>query len=116
VSTRSGTPSLGWNLLQAIRKGDARAGPLQRGQPLPRRSHLRPAGLQDHASSLIVAQERATEYREDEETSGERAEQRLDQAPRGIGAVGLTPRRASYRRTSPSRSKRHCIWAANALS
>ncbi len=39
-------------------------------------------GLQafkDHTSSLIVAQERATEYREDKEPPGERADQRLDQ-------------------------------------
>ena len=39
-------------------------------------------GLQafkDHTSSIVVAQERATEYSEDEETSGERANQRLDQ-------------------------------------
>jgi glyoxylase-like metal-dependent hydrolase (beta-lactamase superfamily II) len=74
-----GTPSLGWNLLEAIRKLT----------DLPVRynvvSHYHADhiyGLQafkDHTSSLVVAQERATEYREDEETSGERAEQRLDQ-------------------------------------
>jgi glyoxylase-like metal-dependent hydrolase (beta-lactamase superfamily II) len=74
-----GTPSLGWNLLQAIRKVT----------DLPVRynvvSHYHADhiyGLQafkDHSASVIVAQQRATEYREDEETSGERAEQRLDQ-------------------------------------
>ncbi len=39
-------------------------------------------GLQafkDHTPTIVVAQDRATEYREDEETSGERANQRLDQ-------------------------------------
>ena len=74
-----GTPSLGWNLLQAIRKVT----------DLPVRynvvSHYHADhiyGLQafkDHTSSIIVAQDRATEYRENEETSGERADQRLDQ-------------------------------------
>ncbi len=74
-----GTPSLGWNLLEAIRKVTS----------VPVRynvvSHYHADhiyGLQafkDHTSSIVVAQERALEYREDEETSGERANQRLDQ-------------------------------------
>jgi len=74
-----GTPSLGWNLLAAIRKVT----------DLPVRynvvSHYHADhiyGLQafkDHTSSVVIAQERALEYREDEETSGERANQRLDQ-------------------------------------
>ncbi len=74
-----GTPSLGWALLQAIRKFS----------DLPVRynvvSHYHADhiyGLQafkDHTPTIIVAQDRATEYREDEETSGERANQRLDQ-------------------------------------
>jgi len=74
-----GTPSLGWNLLQAITK--ITAAPLRYNVV----SHYHADhiyGLQafkDHTASLIVAQQRATEYREDEETSGERAEQRLDQ-------------------------------------
>ena len=74
-----GTPSLGWNLLQAIRK--ITHAPVRYNVV----SHYHADhiyGLQafkDHTSSLVVAQERATEYREDEETSGERAEQRLDQ-------------------------------------
>jgi glyoxylase-like metal-dependent hydrolase (beta-lactamase superfamily II) len=74
-----GTPSLGWNLLQAIKKVTS----------LPIRynvvSHYHADhiyGLQafkDHSASVIVAQQRATEYREDDQTSGERADQRLDQ-------------------------------------
>jgi glyoxylase-like metal-dependent hydrolase (beta-lactamase superfamily II) len=74
-----GTPSLGWNLLQAIRKVT----------DLPIRynviSHYHADhiyGLQafkDHTSSIVVAQDRAREYRENDETSGERADQRLDQ-------------------------------------
>jgi glyoxylase-like metal-dependent hydrolase (beta-lactamase superfamily II) len=74
-----GTPSLGWNLLQAIRKITDK--PVRYNVV----SHYHADhiyGLQafkDHSSSVIVAQERATEYREDEQTSGERADQRLDQ-------------------------------------
>jgi glyoxylase-like metal-dependent hydrolase (beta-lactamase superfamily II) len=74
-----GTPSLGWNLLEAIKKAT----------DLPVRynvvSHYHADhiyGLQafkDHSASVIVAQQRATEYREDDQTSGERADQRLDQ-------------------------------------
>lgn len=74
-----GTPSLGWNLLQAIRKVTDK----------PVRyvvvSHYHADhiyGLQafkDHSGAIIVAQERATEYRENEETADERASQRLDQ-------------------------------------
>jgi glyoxylase-like metal-dependent hydrolase (beta-lactamase superfamily II) len=74
-----GTPSLGWALLQAIRKVS----------DLPVRynvvSHYHADhiyGLQafkGHTPTIVVAQDRATEYREDEETSGERANQRLDQ-------------------------------------
>ena len=74
-----GTPSLGWNLFEAIKKATN----------LPVRynvvSHYHADhiyGLQafkDHSASVIVAQQRATEYREDDQTSGERADQRLDQ-------------------------------------
>ena len=74
-----GTPSLGWNLLEAIKKATN----------LPVRynvvSHYHADhiyGLQafkDHSASVIVAQQRATEYREDDQTAGERADQRLDQ-------------------------------------
>jgi glyoxylase-like metal-dependent hydrolase (beta-lactamase superfamily II) len=74
-----GTPSLGWNLLEAIRKVTSE--PVRYNVV----SHYHADhiyGLQafkDHTSSIVVAQERALEYREDEETSGERANQRLDQ-------------------------------------
>jgi glyoxylase-like metal-dependent hydrolase (beta-lactamase superfamily II) len=74
-----GTPSLGWNLLQAIRRVTDK----------PVRyvvvSHYHADhiyGLQafkDHSPAIIVAQERATEYRENEETADERANQRLGQ-------------------------------------
>jgi glyoxylase-like metal-dependent hydrolase (beta-lactamase superfamily II) len=74
-----GTPSLGWNLLEAIKQATN----------LPVRynvvSHYHADhiyGLQafkDHSASVIVAQQRATEYREDDQTAGERADQRLDQ-------------------------------------
>jgi glyoxylase-like metal-dependent hydrolase (beta-lactamase superfamily II) len=74
-----GTPSLGWNLLEAIKR--ITSAPVRYNIV----SHYHADhiyGLQafkDHSASLIVAQQRATEYREDEETAGERAEQRLDQ-------------------------------------
>lgn len=74
-----GTPALGWNLLGAIRK--VTAAPVRYNVV----SHYHADhiyGLQafkDHTASLVIAQERATEYREDEETSGERANERLDQ-------------------------------------
>ena len=74
-----GTPSLGWNLLEAIKK--ITTAPVRYNVI----SHYHADhiyGLQafkDHGASLVVAQQRATEYREDEETAGERAEQRLDQ-------------------------------------
>ena len=74
-----GTPSLGWNLLEAVRK--VTTAPVRYNVV----SHYHADhiyGLQafkDHSSSIVIAQERATEYREDEETSDERANQRLDQ-------------------------------------
>ncbi len=74
-----GTPSLGWNLLEAIKK--IAAAPVRYNVI----SHYHADhiyGLQafkDHSAGIVVAQQRATEYREDEETAGERAEQRLDQ-------------------------------------
>ena len=74
-----GTPSLGWNLLQQIRK--------MTEQPIRyvvvshyHADHI--YGLQafkDHSPAIIVAQARASEYRENEETADERANQRLDQ-------------------------------------
>lgn len=74
-----GTPSLGWNLLEAIKK--ITAAPVRYNVV----SHYHADhiyGLQafkDHSAGIVIAQQRATEYREDEETAGERAEQRLDQ-------------------------------------
>jgi glyoxylase-like metal-dependent hydrolase (beta-lactamase superfamily II) len=75
-----GTPSLGWDLLQQIRK--------RTDQPIRyvmvshyHADHI--YGLQafkDHVPGVVViAQERAGEYRENEDTSDERANQRLDQ-------------------------------------
>ena len=74
-----GTPSLGWDLLQQIRKIT--------DQPVRyivvshyHADHI--YGLQalkDHSPGIIIAQERAGEYRENEETADERANQRLDQ-------------------------------------
>ena len=75
-----GTPSLGWDLLQQIAK--------IANQPIRyvvvshyHADHI--YGLQafkDHSSAIIVAQERAGEYKEtNEEIADERANQRLDQ-------------------------------------
>jgi len=75
-----GTPSLGWDLLQRIAKIS--------DQPIRyivvshyHADHI--YGLQafkDHTSGIIVAQERASEYKEsNEEIADERAEQRLGQ-------------------------------------
>jgi glyoxylase-like metal-dependent hydrolase (beta-lactamase superfamily II) len=74
-----GTPSLGWALLQEIRKRTA----------LPVKyvvtSHYHADhiyGLQafkDHTDAAIVAQDRAREYNDNEETSDERASERLGQ-------------------------------------
>jgi glyoxylase-like metal-dependent hydrolase (beta-lactamase superfamily II) len=74
-----GTPSLGWALLQDIRKITDR--PVRYNVV----SHYHADhiyGLQafkDHTASVIIAQDRAREYKENEETADERAEQRLDQ-------------------------------------
>jgi glyoxylase-like metal-dependent hydrolase (beta-lactamase superfamily II) len=74
-----GTPSLGWDLLRQIRKITDQ----------PTRyvvvSHYHAdhiyglQALKDHSEAVIIAQERASEYRENEETADERANQRLDQ-------------------------------------
>ncbi|MCE4226489.1 MBL fold metallo-hydrolase [Methylobacterium sp. C25] len=74
-----GTPSLGWALLQQIRKVTDK----------PVRyvvvSHYHADhiyGLQafkDHTGAVVVAQERAAEYRENDETADERADARLRQ-------------------------------------
>jgi glyoxylase-like metal-dependent hydrolase (beta-lactamase superfamily II) len=74
-----GTPSLGWALLHEIRK------------VTDKKIHYVVAshyhadhiyGLQafkDHTDAVIVAQQRAGEYKENEETADEKASQRLDQ-------------------------------------
>ena len=74
-----GTPSLGWALLQAIRKTTDK--PVRYVAV----SHYHADhiyGLQafkDHTGAAIIAQERAAEYKENDETADERADQRLDQ-------------------------------------
>lgn len=74
-----GTPSLGWALLQDIRKVTEK--PVRYNVV----SHYHADhiyGLQafkDHTDTIIIAQDRAREYKENEETADERADQRLDQ-------------------------------------
>ena len=74
-----GKPSLGWALLQDIRKVT------DRKIRYVVASHYHADhiyGLQafrDHSDAVIVAQERSAEYKENEETADERASQRLDQ-------------------------------------
>jgi glyoxylase-like metal-dependent hydrolase (beta-lactamase superfamily II) len=74
-----GTPSLGWALLQDIRKITEK--PVRYNVV----SHYHADhiyGLQafkDHTDTIIIAQDRAREYKENEETADERADQRLDQ-------------------------------------
>jgi glyoxylase-like metal-dependent hydrolase (beta-lactamase superfamily II) len=74
-----GTPSLGWALLQDIRKITDR--PVRYNAV----SHYHADhiyGLQafkDNTATIIIAQDRAREYKENEETADERADQRLDQ-------------------------------------
>jgi glyoxylase-like metal-dependent hydrolase (beta-lactamase superfamily II) len=75
-----GTPSLGWALLQEIRKV---TGKKIRYVVLSHYHADHIYGLQafrDHGDALIVAQERASEYRDNsEETADEKANQRLEQ-------------------------------------
>ena len=74
-----GTPSLGWALLQEIRKltdSPVRYVVLSHYHA----DHI--YGLQafkDHTAAIVMAQEKAREYKENEETADEKAEQRLDQ-------------------------------------
>jgi glyoxylase-like metal-dependent hydrolase (beta-lactamase superfamily II) len=74
-----GTPSLGWALLQQIRKVT------DRRVRYVIASHYHADhiyGLQafkDHTDAVIIAQERAGEYKDNEETADEKASQRLDQ-------------------------------------
>jgi len=78
-----GTPSLGWALLQQIRKVTDR----KIRYVIASHYHADHIyGLQafkDHTDAVIVAQERAGEYKENEETADEKANQRLDQR-RGV--------------------------------
>ncbi|MGN6311990.1 MAG: MBL fold metallo-hydrolase [Xanthobacteraceae bacterium] len=74
-----GTPSLGWALLQEIKKASDK--PVR--YVIASHYHADHIyGLQafkDHTPALIVAQEQAGDYKVNEETADERAEQRLDQ-------------------------------------
>jgi glyoxylase-like metal-dependent hydrolase (beta-lactamase superfamily II) len=74
-----GTPSLGWALLQDIRKvTDTKIRYVIASHY--HADHI--YGLQafkDHTDAVIVAQERAGEYKDNEETADEKASQRLDQ-------------------------------------
>jgi glyoxylase-like metal-dependent hydrolase (beta-lactamase superfamily II) len=74
-----GTPSLGWALLQEIgKRSDKKVRYVVASHY--HADHI--YGLQafrDHTDALIVAQERAGEYRDNEETADEKASQRLDQ-------------------------------------
>ncbi len=74
-----GTPSLGWALLQEIRKRSDR--PVR--YVIASHYHADHIyGLQafkDHSQAIIIAEERAAEYKENEETADEKANQRLDQ-------------------------------------
>jgi glyoxylase-like metal-dependent hydrolase (beta-lactamase superfamily II) len=74
-----GTPSLGWALLQEIRKvTDKKVRYVVASHY--HADHI--YGLQafkDHIEAIIVAQERAGEYKENQETADEKANQRLDQ-------------------------------------
>jgi glyoxylase-like metal-dependent hydrolase (beta-lactamase superfamily II) len=74
-----GTPSLGWALLQEIRKATDKQ---IRYVVLSHYHADHIYGLQafrDHSDATIVAQERSGEYRDNEETADEKANQRLDQ-------------------------------------
>jgi glyoxylase-like metal-dependent hydrolase (beta-lactamase superfamily II) len=74
-----GTPSHGWALLQQIRKLTETKIRYVVGSHY-HADHI--YGLQafkDHTDAVIIAQERAGEYKENEETADEKANQRLDQ-------------------------------------
>lgn len=74
-----GTPSLGWALLQQVRNVTDR----KIRYVIASHYHADHIyGLQvfrDHTDAVIVAQERAGEYKDNEETADEKASQRLDQ-------------------------------------
>jgi glyoxylase-like metal-dependent hydrolase (beta-lactamase superfamily II) len=74
-----GTPSLGWALLQKIREVTDKP---VRYMVVSHYHADHIYGLQafrDHTSAVIIAQEHASDYSENEETADERASQRLDQ-------------------------------------
>lgn len=74
-----GTPSLGWALLEQIRKVTSNKIRYVVASHY-HADHI--YGLQafkDHTDALLIAQERSAEYKENEETADERASQRLDQ-------------------------------------
>jgi glyoxylase-like metal-dependent hydrolase (beta-lactamase superfamily II) len=78
-----GTPSLGWALLQEIREVTDKK---IRYVVLSHYHADHIYGLQafrDHSDALVVAQERSGEYRDNEETADEKANQRLEQR-RGV--------------------------------
>ena len=78
-----GTPSLGWALLQRDPQGHRQENPLRVASHY-HADHI--YGLQafrDHTDAMIIAQERAGEYKENEETADEKANQRFDQR-RGV--------------------------------
>jgi len=74
-----GTPSLGWALLQDIRK---RTGKDIRYVVVSHYHADHIYGLQafrDHSRAVIIAQENSADYTENRETADERADERLDQ-------------------------------------
>jgi glyoxylase-like metal-dependent hydrolase (beta-lactamase superfamily II) len=74
-----GTPSLGWALLQEIRKVTDKTIRYVVASHY-HADHI--YGLQafrDHTDAIVVAQQHASEYRDNEETADEKANQRLDQ-------------------------------------
>ena len=97
-----GTPSLGWALLQEIRKITDKP---VRYNVLSHYHADHIYGLQvfrDHTAAVIIAEDRAREYNENEETADERADQRLDQRRAGARAMGRARTPAWCRPISPS--------------
>ncbi len=83
-----GTPSLGWALLQEIRKVTDKK---IRYVVVSHYHADHIYGLQafrDHSDAVIVAQERSGEYKDNEETADEKANQRLEQRRGALFPVG----------------------------
>jgi glyoxylase-like metal-dependent hydrolase (beta-lactamase superfamily II) len=78
-----GTPSHGWALLQEIRKVTDKTVRYLIASHYHADHIYGLQALKGHTAALIVAQERAAEYKENEETADERANQRLNQR-RGV--------------------------------